>query len=167
MTARAAIGLLLTGTLGSFVAAAAGAALVGPVVRQVFGPPYGYASDSTSPQALMQALLVQTATLLGACLFIGWLLSKLARDCSWKTALWAANPLTVGAAFFGLMLWLDGARVLDGELTSEYISPVIWVIQLCLAAPLYASALILGARIGGAAGKRRMAPPLGPGPAQQ
>jgi hypothetical protein len=148
MTARSALGLLLAGTLTSLAAAAVGAAFVGPLVRRAFGAPHDYASDYTSPPALVQALLVQAATFLAAFFLAGWVWSKWVRDCSWKTALWAANPLTVGLAFLVLMLCLDGANVPDGELTWEYIGTAMWGIQLCLAVPLYASAFILGARIG-------------------
>jgi hypothetical protein len=145
---RRAIGLLLTGTLTSFLAGATGAAIVGPAVRHVFGAARDYASDYESPQALMQALIVQTATLAAAFLFSGWVVSRVVREFSWKTALWVANPVTVGLAFLLLMLWLEGAYVPDGQLTWEYIGPVMWGVQLCLAAPLHASALMFGARMG-------------------
>ena len=143
-----AASLILAGTILSLLAGAAGAVVVGPFVRQAFGAPYGYASDYTSLQAGIEALLVQTGTVLVSFFVGGWAFSKRVRDSSWKTALWAANPMTVGVAFFVLMICLDGAKALDGdEPTLEYFGPTMWLTQLCLAAPLYASVLSLGARL--------------------
>jgi hypothetical protein len=67
----------------------------GPMVRQVLGPPVGFQQDFTSTAALRQALLVQGTFLAVAFLLFGAAMA--ARGClSYKHAVWAANPVTVG-----------------------------------------------------------------------
>ena len=80
--------------VGLFVAVLAG----GPVIRALLGPPPGFREDYVSHEAFRQAVLVQAFCIGIAFFALGLTLGRGSRP-SWKLALTAANPLTVGLGF--------------------------------------------------------------------
>jgi hypothetical protein len=90
----------------------------GPLARAILGPPAGFhVEDFTSPAAYGQALLVQ-GVFVGLAFFLlgvtaGWRFKSL----SYRDAVWAANPITVGVGFIAYK-WSD--------YLAEYDSP--WVL---------------------------------------
>jgi len=91
--------------LGLFVAVLAG----GPIIRELLGPPPGFHEDFVSREANNQALLVQALAIGFGFLFLGTIFGHVIRP-SWKLALLAANPLTVGLGFVVFRVWYQSLR---------------------------------------------------------
>ena len=117
----------------------------GPIERAVLGVPAGFHEDFTSPAAYRQALLAQGASVALAFLLLGTIVGWRFNGLSYKTAVWAANPITVGVGFVAYK-WAYHSLHLPDYLP-EYDSPLIFVL-FCIAAPLvFASCFYAGARL--------------------
>jgi hypothetical protein len=91
---------------GLFVAVMVG----GPLIRELLGPPPGFHEDFVSREAYNQALLVQVPSVGIAFLVLGIFFGRGSRP-SWKLALVAANPLTVGLGFVIFKLWYQSLHL--------------------------------------------------------
>ena len=114
----------------------------GPVLRSIIGNPAGFGSDYTSVSAYVQAGVAQCASLALSYFLLGLVTRNRATTRLWQLALWAANPLTVGFAY-----WLLRLTRRD-EWPYEYTAFHGWLV-LAIAAPiLFAPCIYFGARIG-------------------
>jgi hypothetical protein len=97
--------VLVALAIASTVAGLFAAVMVGgPTIRSFLGPPPGFHEDFVSREAYNQAFLVQVPSLGIAFLLLGIVWNR-GRRLSWKLAIAAANPSTVGLGFVIFMLW--------------------------------------------------------------
>jgi hypothetical protein len=117
----------------------------GPLARAILGPPVGFHEHFTSRAAYGQALLVQ-GVFVGLAFFLlgataGWRFKSL----SYRDAVWAANPITIGVGFVAYK-WAYHSLHLPDYL-AEYDSPQIFVL-FCITAPLvFALCFYAGAHV--------------------
>jgi hypothetical protein len=133
---------LIALAVASTVAALFAAVMVGgPIIRALLGPPPGFHEDFVSREAYDEALLVQAPSVGIAFLVLGIVWGR-GRRLSWKLALAAANPVTVGLGFVIFMVWY---KSLHFEWQYEYYG--VWNgVRLALAAPIiFAACLRAGA----------------------
>ena len=105
----------------------------GPIARAILGPPAGFHEDFTSRAAYGQALLVQGLFVAFAFLLLGATAGWRFKSLSYRDAVWAANPITVGMGFIAYK-WAYHSLHLSDYL-AEYDSPQIFVV-FCIASPL-------------------------------
>ena len=137
-------------TLSALIAIAAtipalflGERVGGPLVRAILGPPAGFHEDFTSRAAYGQALLVQGVFVGLAFFLVGAVAARRFKSLSYRDAVWAANPVTVGVGFIAYK-WAYHSLHLSDYL-AEYDSPQILVL-FCFASPLvFALCLYAGA----------------------
>ena len=145
--------LLAAGVLIAATSVALAGTWVGPIVRSVFGAPRDYGSDYISPEALLQALAVVTATMTVICAACGWLSAQARKAVTWREGVWMLNPLTIAAAFAFLMRVVDGTSIALDQLGGEYLSPAMLGVQALLGSPIYVASLRLGVLLHPRAGR--------------
>lgn len=132
----------LLGTLVALVALVLAALAAGPALRFLVGPPVGFGSDYTSRTAYVQAVVAQCVSLALSYFLFGMAARNgVTTGGGWPWAFWAANPLTVGLAYWLLRL----SR--SPEWPYEYTSYHGWLVLTVLAPLLFAPCIYLGARL--------------------
>ena len=131
----------LLGTLVAVAALVLAVLAAGPALRSLTGPPPGFGSDYTSSAAYAQALLAQSVSLAISFLLLGIVARNRVSAGGWRWALWVANPLTVGVAYWLLRL----ARPIDWPY--EYTAYHGWLLLAFVAPLIFAPCVYLGARL--------------------
>jgi hypothetical protein len=143
------LSLLLAGVMTFFDSLVAGALVGGPLVRAVFGPPLDFLSDNTSPQAELQAILIQAGAALLAFGLLGALIGKRDPRASLGRALWAANPASL---LVGAIAWVIARHCAERTIhyewvPYEYVSASLLWFHSAAAYGVYAAAFVAGARL--------------------
>ena len=104
---------------------------VGPILRSVVGLPAGFGTDVTSRGAYLQAVCAQVLSLAICFLVMGLIFQPGAKRDRWQWAFCAANPLTLGLAYWvfrrlGSDDWPYEYKALHGWLVITVIAPVIF-----------------------------------------
>lgn len=128
------------GMLTVLVALVLAALAAGPSLRAVLGPPAGFGSDVTSRDAYLQALAAQVICTALAFSLLGMLLGRWTSVRLWRSALWVANPLTVGMGY-----WLF-RQISAPSWPYEYMAYHGWLVLSLLAPIVLAPFVCLGAR---------------------
>jgi hypothetical protein len=115
---------------------------LGPVLRFVVGPPAGYGTDVTSRDAYVQALAAQLVSVVVVFLVLGTALGRRMTIRHWRSALWVANPLTVGIGY-----WIFRS-ISSANWPYEYKAYHGWLMLTILAPLILAPCVSLGARLG-------------------
>ncbi len=131
---------LIVGTLVALVALTLAVLAVGPALRSIAGSPPGFGSDYTSPTAYLQAVVAQCLAMAVTFLAVGMVASRQATAGGWLGALWMANPLTVGIAF-----WLI-RQIRSVDWPYEYTAYHGWLLLSVVSPLLFAPCVYLGAR---------------------
>lgn len=141
MSAFAQLRPVLLGILVALAALLLAVLAAGPAFRSLAGPPAGFGSDYTSTAAYVQAVVAQCVSLALSYFLFGLATRNRATRGGWRWAFWAANPLTVGLAYWLLRL----SR--PDEWPYEYTAYHGWLL-LALSAPLlFAPCIYFGARL--------------------
>ena len=118
------------------------ATAVGPLLRSVIGPPAGYGSDVTSRAAYFQALAAQLLCTIFVFLVLGITLGSRMGIVRWQSALWVANPITVGLAY-----WIF-RHIASAGWPYEYRAYHGWLILTLLGPCVLVPCVTYGARLG-------------------
>jgi hypothetical protein len=118
------------GTAFTTTALALAVVAVGPTLRAILGPPAGYGSDVTSRSAYIQAVTAQLLCVAFGYFILGIVLSARLRQRERRWAWWAANPLTVGLAYWLFRLiapssWPYEYKAYQGWLVLTIVAPLI------------------------------------------
>jgi hypothetical protein len=141
MTAPAILRHLFVGALVALVALALAVLAVGPALRSIVGSPPGFGSDYTSPTAYLQAVVAQCISMAVSFLIVGMVARRQATAGGWRWALWMANPLTVGIAY-----WLI-RQIRSVDWPYEYTAYHGWLLLSFVSPLLFAPCVYLGARL--------------------
>jgi hypothetical protein len=123
-----------------------GAFIGGPVVRAVFGEPFDFLSDYTSPEALFQAVVTQLAAASFVFTCVGVLIGKSTRVIG--NALWACNPMSM---LGGVLLIVAATIQIPSafeDVPYEYVGFIQWVFHIVATSGVYAWLFDSGRRIG-------------------
>jgi hypothetical protein len=137
----AALGMVVT-----FCALCIAAWVIGPSVRRLFGDPFDYNSDYTSPEAWLQSLIVVSSSVMVAFVPVGLWLRSGHRTTTATDAFVVANPVTFVMAFYFYQR-LFAQACSEGILSYEYISIKMGGVQALLTLVAYAPAIWIITRI--------------------
>ncbi len=132
---------LALGTIVAFVALILAVFAAGPAIRSLTGPPPGFTSDYTSRAAYVQAVIAQAVSMAFSFFVFGIAARKKSVNGRWRWALSAANPLTVGLAYWLVRL------VRSAEWSYEYTAYHGWLLLVVLAPMVFAPCAYFGAHL--------------------
>ena len=116
--------------------------VAGPIIRSVLGTPRGFNEDYATREAWLQARAVQLLSVGAIFLVAGFLFGVAKCPKSLASALWAANPFSIGLGYwFAQRLW-------SGNGPGEYFGYVGLGLLALLAPFVLAPCALLGIRMG-------------------
>jgi cytochrome bd-type quinol oxidase subunit 2 len=137
--------LFVVGVASLAVSQIVGAFIAGPLVRAVFGEPFDFHSDYTSPQALFQAVVTQVAAASLTFTGVGIIIGKRTRITG--DAFWACNPLSMLSGVLVILAVTDYVPMAFENVPSEYLGPIQWAFHIVANSGVYAWLLDSGRRI--------------------
>lgn len=132
---------LLLGTVVALAALVLATVAAGPALRALVGPPTGFDSDYTSTAAYVQAGVAQCISLAVAFFLFGIAARNAGTKGGWRWALWVANPISVGVAYWVFRLSRSGGW------PYEYTAYHGWLVLMLVAPLLFAPCVHFGSHL--------------------